>query len=397
MKKKNIMLLIGYLNNGGAEKSIVKLAHELAIYHKVYFVVAHKDNSDYKTNLEVIEIPELRQMKTKLIGILKIKNYKKKLKIDTSISYTTVFNFVNVVSKYHDKTIVSIRNYLSLKEPEKLYKLLNIISLKLGDVIVCPSKAVKIDQIKNYHANKDKIMVIENFCNPLEIRKLANESVSLSNYIMTISRLEKHKGIIELIKAFNLVVKKNKNLKLLIFGRGPLKEEIINLIKKLNLENNVILKGFDINPFKYLKRSKCFVLASYYEGFSNSIIEAMTCSCPVIAIDSPGGNRETLMDCCYGEVKNKELLTYGILLDKSDERKLADAILKVLDQYDYYSNLSYIRSKKFTFKKNDEVLMIKNGINLIKCSNCGASININDGECKYCHSKIKYLSEWILE
>ncbi len=80
MKKKNIMLLIGYLNNGGAEKSIVKLSKELEKDNNVFFVVANSKNQDYKTNLKVFEIPELRSMKTKLIGIWKVKMLKKDLK-----------------------------------------------------------------------------------------------------------------------------------------------------------------------------------------------------------------------------------------------------------------------------------------------------------------------------
>lgn len=345
------MLLIGYLNNGGAEKSIVKLANELKKNHNIYFVVAHKENQDYKTELEVFEVPELRSMKTKLFGILKVRKLKKQLNIDISISYTTVFNFVNVVTKVRDKTIISIRNYLSLKEKEKIYKLLNKISLKLCDKIVCCSKAVKYDQINNYHANKEKITVIENFCNIDEINKLKKDNIPIDNFIMTISRLTKHKGLIELINSFNLVVKNNHDLKLLIFGRGEQKEELEALINKLSLSNNVLFMGFTNNPYKYLSKSKGFILTSYYEGFSNSIIEAMACKCPVIAIDSPGGNCEILTDSYYGNKSNQSMLTYGILLENHDINNLAKAINEVLNNYNYYSNLSFQRSKRYTNKK----------------------------------------------
>ncbi len=350
MKKKNIMLLIGYLNNGGAEKSIVKLSKELEKDNNVFFVVANSKNQDYKTNLKVFEIPELRSMKTKLIGIWKVKMLKKRLKIDTSISYTTVFNFINVITKVHDKTIISIRNYLSLKEKEKLYKFLNIISLKYSDIVVCCSKAVRYDQIKNYHAPKNKLVVIENFYSP-EIKKLANEKVDINNYIITIARLEQHKGLIELIKAFKIVVNKNQNLKLLIFGRGEMKDSILKLINDLNLNNNIFLKGFTSNPYKYLKNARCFVLTSYYEGFSNSIIEAMACSCPIVAFDSPGGNREILTNSYYNEKKYVENFSYGILVKENDPLKIAKAIEKVLINYSYYSKISFERSKKYTNNK----------------------------------------------
>lgn len=41
--------------------------------------------------------------------------------------------------------------------------------------------------------------------------------------------------------------------------------------------------------------------------------------------------------------------------------------------------------------------MLENGINIIKCQNCGASIDATKGVCSYCNTEIKYLQEWILE
>lgn len=46
---------------------------------------------------------------------------------------------------------------------------------------------------------------------------------------------------------------------------------------------------------------------------------------------------------------------------------------------------------------NTDILQLKEGANLIKCHNCGASIDATDGRCKYCHTEIKYLQEWLLD
>lgn len=49
----------------------------------------------------------------------------------------------------------------------------------------------------------------------------------------------------------------------------------------------------------------------------------------------------------------------------------------------------------FCFKKKDRtVIELKNGINLIKCSKCGSSINVLDGKCSYCGTEIGSLGEW---
>lgn len=67
----------------------------------------------------------------------------------------------------------------------------------------------------------------------------------------------------------------------------------------------------------------------------------------------------------------------------------------------YYEN-GKITSKMvkdvFTMKRHDDgVIELKDGINLIKCNNCGASIDVTKGICEYCNNEIKYLQEWILE
>ena len=67
----------------------------------------------------------------------------------------------------------------------------------------------------------------------------------------------------------------------------------------------------------------------------------------------------------------------------------------------YYDNgkiKSKIIKENYLFKKNpNEKLQLKDGVNLIKCYNCGSSIDATKGVCSYCHTEIKYLQEWILE
>lgn len=59
---------------------------------------------------------------------------------------------------------------------------------------------------------------------------------------------------------------------------------------------------------------------------------------------------------------------------------------------------SKIEDEIFTLKRHDNgILELKDGANIIKCHNCGASINATKEECEYCHTKIKYLQEWIME
>lgn len=67
----------------------------------------------------------------------------------------------------------------------------------------------------------------------------------------------------------------------------------------------------------------------------------------------------------------------------------------------YYKN-NMIKSKYkdevFVLKKNsDEVLSLNEGVNILKCPNCGASIDAKLGHCEFCHTEIKPLQEWVMD
>lgn len=59
---------------------------------------------------------------------------------------------------------------------------------------------------------------------------------------------------------------------------------------------------------------------------------------------------------------------------------------------------SKIITQTYTMKQNKNTLLnLGTKENIIRCANCGASIDVTKGKCEYCHSEIKYLQEWILE
>lgn len=371
--KKNILFLIESLRDGGSERSISSVATEIAKKHNVLLVVADKKEKDYDFSGKIVEIKEFisKNPFKRLFGIRKLKMIKKKYNIDISISYLTAYNLYNVLSRYKDKVFISIRNHLSTKKEGIIARNGTIYSNKKADKIICCSKSVEIDQIDNFKADINKTIVIENYVNEINFKKY-----KLNNIVVTVGRLTRHKGQEHIIKAMSLVIKKVPDAKLLILGRGPSNDYLVELINNFKLTNNVELSGYTIDLDKFLSMAKLFVLASDYEGFSNSLLEAMSYSIPVIATNSPGGNSEILSDHYYKTEINKSVHSkYGILIPvfinehntykiTKNERILAKEIVNLLinkQDYNYYKIKSNERAKYY-----NKSMIIKKWFNIIE-------------------------------
>lgn len=119
--------------------------------------------------------------------------------------------------------------------------------------------------------------------------------------ILNVARLHPYKGQRFLIEAFKKVKMQVNNTKLIILGRGSLKESLIQLIGELKLQNDVfLLDEAYSNDFMPSVYANCdiFCLPSRVEPFGISVLEAMACGKPVVGA-KVGGISDTIND---GEV-----------------------------------------------------------------------------------------------
>jgi glycosyltransferase involved in cell wall biosynthesis len=107
------------------------------------------------------------------------------------------------------------------------------------------------------------------------------------------------KGFACAIEAIGLL-NKHQPVKLLILGDGPLRNELQELIDRLDLNDSVELLGYVQNPLKYFANADLFILSSLVEGMPNVLVEAMMCGCTPVATDCPTGPRELLKDGVFG-------------------------------------------------------------------------------------------------
>ncbi len=131
---------------------------------------------------------------------------------------------------------------------------------------------------------REKIKHIPSMYIDLDIFKLLLE-VEKKYDLVFASRLEKNKGIFNLVEAVKIVKQQKPNIRLLIIGNGPEREKLKLKTINYKLETNIIFSGWLETPYDVAKAynsAKIFVNPSFNEGGPRVALEAMACGLPVI-------------------------------------------------------------------------------------------------------------------
>jgi glycosyltransferase involved in cell wall biosynthesis len=151
------------------------------------------------------------------------------------------------------------------------------VSIFNADHIICISESTKIDLLKYYKINENKVSVVpfgvgKNFFNNHRINSINQRNAEL----VFIGRRNGYKNFELFIKAFAGSMKLKKNFKIIVFGGGEFNKLEKILINNLGIQNNVIKKeGNDKVLKNILSSAVAMVYPSKYEGFGLPILEAM--------------------------------------------------------------------------------------------------------------------------
>ena len=135
-----------------------------------------------------------------------------------------------------------------------------------------------------------KVTAVECGINFQEIRKIS-QKVKVKKYeAVFMKRIQAVKGVFDLIKILDIVVKKIPEAKLIVIGSGIDEEEAKRMVFEKKLNKNIEFLGviYDMKEkFNKLAESRLFLLPSYEENWAIVIGEAMTAGLPVLAYDLP--------------------------------------------------------------------------------------------------------------
>jgi glycosyltransferase involved in cell wall biosynthesis len=183
--------------------------------------------------------------------------------------------------------------------------------------LICVSKGVENEIVQG---NLIKPSAIATIYNPFDLKKIneqaskPNNNIPDSPYIIHVGRLAKQKRHDILFKAF---AKLDKKYTLVLLCNKPAKA--LKLAQQYGITEQLIVPGFEQNPYNWILHAKALVLSSDFEGLPTVLIEALAVGTPVVSTD-----------CTFGpsEILTGELSKYLVPVQQSEQ--LAKAIEQVL-------------------------------------------------------------------
>lgn len=316
-KKKKILIRIGSLRHGGAEKVLVAFLKNipadkyeidllLNLYSGKYLSEIPKwINVLYLNKGEMITTNRPQDIIPKAMRVI----YQGLLKVFPKLLYRN-----KLKNKKYDVEFAAIHGFRDeilnspIKSSKKLVWIHNDLSQVKGyndeeirkffgfDKIMVISEKIQnlFESLAENEEQKEKIVRIYNPLDTNEIINKAKEKAekyvfdkSIPTFI-SVGTVFPQKGFDRLLEAHKRLLDKGLFHKLLIIGDGYDFENIKKLKSDLGLDETATMLGFTSNPYPYFSQADFYILSSRYEGFPTVLFEAITLKKNIIATDVSG-------------------------------------------------------------------------------------------------------------
>jgi glycosyltransferase protein len=318
--KNNIVLIMSRLGFGGAERVAVSFCNWIVenTNDKVTILKFDNDDSAYELDDRVNVINFEKNSSNRVMAIINRYRFCKKnlKKLNANLVFAMFYQtelYAYFSKPCNCKVIGSER--CNVLELSNLKKHITYYAAKKCDGFIFQTEGIK----KTFPIKVQKNSIV--ISNAISNKKVYDINVhNKENVITAMGRLNSQKGFDTLIKAFSIVNKKNSSYTLKIFGEGPDRDTLQNLIDTAGLHDYVQLCGAKSDAINDVANSKIFVLSSRYEGMPNALIEAMAAGTACISTDCKFGPSELISDG-----KN------GLLTPVDDVRTLSEKILFLIE------------------------------------------------------------------
>lgn len=361
LKKKKLLIRIGSLRHGGAEKVLVNFLkhlpsdkYEVDLLVNLYSGLYIKEVPSwvtlyYLTKGEMITTNRPQDIPVKAYRVLYQKMflwfpsllYKfvlKNKKYDVEIAAIHAMHQEILSSPQKDsKKIIWVQNDIfNLKEytPEVIRQFFKF------DKILVISNKLQEGMYKLAKNEAEKASVIKIF-NPIDKNDtLRKADVEINDYpfksdlptFVTVGTVYPQKGYDRLLNVHKKLIDEGLKHQLLIIGDGYDFDNIQNQLNTLGLQDTAKMLGFSSNPYPYMKKADFYIMSSRHEGFPTIIAEALILNKPISATDI-SGIRDLLQDGKLGNItENSEEGIYEGMKKFLTDKNITEEYKKQISQ-----------------------------------------------------------------
>jgi glycosyltransferase involved in cell wall biosynthesis len=325
---KKILIAIGSLSNGGAERVVSVWASQLAdCGYDVSLLLFTRQKDEYPIS-DKVKLYSVAETAEDFVALSPICKYKKIRSIIKGIGPEYIIPFLTSIQRWIMFTSIG----LSCKRIETIrvnpWIFPKYRNLKRILIQVCYNTAHKIiiqasDQKPWFSKrNQKKCVLIPNPISQVYKQCYRDEiSQDVVNFVAA-GRVDSQKNYPMMIDAFASVVKQYPDVKLKIFGKGTdaYTKSLQDRINALGMQDHILLMGRSSQINEEYKKNDAFLMSSDYEGLPNALMEAMASRLICISTDCKTGPRDLI-----------EENVNGYMVPVGDGKALADAIVKVIN------------------------------------------------------------------
>jgi glycosyltransferase involved in cell wall biosynthesis len=239
-----------------------------------------------------------------------------------------------IISKISGVPVISSRRDMGFKAHTR-HRMVYRLFGRFFNVVIAVSHGVEREVVRKGWFPKNRVVTIYNgvqlkdYVNGQNVDEIKrNIGINRDQPVVgMIANLRRIKGVRWLIEAASIISEQNPEVEFLIVGDdlnepGCTRKDMESIANRLNVRRKVHFMGKRNDVRDLISVFDVAVVPSLSEGFSNTILEYMASSKPVVATDV-GGNREGVL---HGET--------GLLVPPEDSHALAQAIMTVLEDKD---------------------------------------------------------------
>jgi glycosyltransferase involved in cell wall biosynthesis len=334
--RTEIAFYLPNLEGGGAERAIVAVANHVAALGVTVDLVLGEAVGPYLTEVSPkVQLVNLSS-RDKLRVLLSLMRYLRQHRPSVVMSSMDLPNIQMILAAkltgFEGRTVISQRATIAPVYAEVgvmrrlVYGLWIRCIYRMAEVIISNSRAAAAELVRSFGIPHNQIVTINNQVDIDRLTRLSTEDLSdvwltqrKAPLIISVGSLTPRKDMESLIRVM-VIVRDTCEARLVILGEGSQRQRIEQLVTELDLSTCVYMPGFDVNPYKWMRRADVVVSASQAEGFPNIVAEALALGKRIVATDCPGDTSELL-----------ENGRWGRLVPVGDPASMASAILASLD------------------------------------------------------------------